>query len=100
MILADVFKNSEFARTTDYSTNEFDDPVVVQFAANNGADLADAAELVSSYAGGIGNVLSWKCYELKQGRNINLIILYFTHVQILTAVVLKNGRIRNALVLI
>ncbi|CEP10693.1 hypothetical protein [Parasitella parasitica] len=53
MILADVFKNSDFARSSDFSTNNLDDPVVVQFAANNGADLADAAELVAPYAGGI-----------------------------------------------
>ncbi|GAA5796908.1 hypothetical protein HPULCUR_002286 [Helicostylum pulchrum] len=53
MILADVFKNSEFARSSDFSTNYKDDPVVVQFAASKGADLADAAELVSPYAGGI-----------------------------------------------
>ncbi|CAO3645447.1 unnamed protein product [Cunninghamella blakesleeana] len=53
MILADVFKNSEFARHTDFTTNIKDDPVVVQFAANNGADLADAAELVSPFAGAI-----------------------------------------------
>lgn len=53
MILADVFKNSEFARSSDFTTNYLDDPVVVQFAANKGADLADAAELVAPYAGGI-----------------------------------------------
>jgi tRNA-dihydrouridine synthase 4 len=53
MILADVFKSSEFARSSDFSTNYKDDPVVVQFAAHNGVDLADAAELVSPYAGGI-----------------------------------------------
>ncbi|CAO3642404.1 unnamed protein product [Mucor hiemalis] len=39
MILADVFKNSEFARSSDFSTNYKDDPVVVQFAAHNGAIL-------------------------------------------------------------
>lgn len=54
MILADVFKNSDYARHSDFSTNAADDPVVVQFAANNGVDLADAAELVAPYAGGIG----------------------------------------------
>ncbi|KAI9270690.1 hypothetical protein BDA99DRAFT_502465 [Phascolomyces articulosus] len=53
MILADVFKNSEMARETDYSTNEADDPVVVQFAASNGVDLAAAAEMVAPFAGGI-----------------------------------------------
>lgn len=60
MILADVFKNSEFARSSDFSTNYKDDPVVVQFAAHNGADLADAAELVAPYAGGIGKALTNK----------------------------------------
>ena len=54
MILADVFKNSDLARETDYSTNAGDDPVVVQFAASNSEDLAAAAELVAPFAGGIG----------------------------------------------
>lgn len=58
MILADVFKSSEFARETDFSTNERDDPVVIQFAANNGKDLADAAELASPYVSGIGTYSS------------------------------------------
>ncbi|KAI9027579.1 hypothetical protein CLU79DRAFT_739820 [Phycomyces nitens] len=53
MIIADVFKNSEFARESDFSTNANDNPVVVQFAANNGPDLAAAAELVAPYVGGI-----------------------------------------------
>ncbi|CDH59923.1 trna-dihydrouridine(20a 20b) synthase [Lichtheimia corymbifera JMRC:FSU:9682] len=53
MILADVFKNSDLARETDYSTNAGDDPVVVQFAASNSEDLAAAAELVAPFAGGI-----------------------------------------------
>ncbi|KAG0163408.1 tRNA-dihydrouridine(20a/20b) synthase [NAD(P)+]-like protein [Apophysomyces sp. BC1034] len=53
MILADVFKNSEFARECDFTTNVRDDPVVVQFAASNGVDLAAAAELVAPYVGGI-----------------------------------------------
>lgn len=65
MILADVFKNSEFARSSDFSTNYKDDPVVVQFAANKGADLADAAELVSPYAGGIGKVKDWNTQDAK-----------------------------------
>lgn len=56
MILADVFKNSDLARETDYSTNAGDDPVVVQFAASNSEDLAAAAELVAPFAGGIGKM--------------------------------------------
>jgi tRNA-dihydrouridine synthase 4 len=49
MILADVFKNSDIARDMEYTTSEGDDPVIVQFAANNAMDLADAAELVAPY---------------------------------------------------
>ncbi|KAI8581794.1 hypothetical protein K450DRAFT_285883 [Umbelopsis ramanniana AG] len=67
MILADVFKSSEFARETDFSTNERDDPVVIQFAASNGKDLADAAELASPYVSGIdincGCPQKWAIHE-------------------------------------
>ncbi|KAJ2868037.1 tRNA dihydrouridine synthase [Coemansia aciculifera] len=52
MILADVFKSSEFARQ-DYTTNDCDCPVVVQFAAHDPVDLAQAAQLVAPYADGI-----------------------------------------------
>ncbi|KAJ2570369.1 tRNA dihydrouridine synthase [Coemansia sp. RSA 1807] len=52
MILADVFKSSEFARL-DYTTNDRDCPVVVQFAAHDPVDLAHAAQLVAPYADGI-----------------------------------------------
>ncbi|KAJ1960786.1 tRNA dihydrouridine synthase [Dipsacomyces acuminosporus] len=52
MILADVFKSSEFART-DYTTNDRDCPVVVQFAAHDPVDLAQAAQLIAPYTDGI-----------------------------------------------
>ncbi|KAJ1834429.1 tRNA dihydrouridine synthase [Coemansia sp. RSA 2706] len=52
MILADVFKLSEFARQ-DYTTNDRDCPVVVQFAAHDPVDLAHAAQLVAPFADGI-----------------------------------------------
>ncbi|KAJ2079533.1 tRNA dihydrouridine synthase [Coemansia sp. RSA 988] len=52
MILADVFKSSAFARQ-DYTTNNSDCPVVVQFAAHSPTDLAQAAEIVAPYADGI-----------------------------------------------
>lgn len=52
MILADVFRSSEFARR-DYTTNDKDCPVVVQFAAHDPVDLAQAAQLVAPYADGI-----------------------------------------------
>ncbi|KAG0313715.1 tRNA-dihydrouridine(20a/20b) synthase [NAD(P)+]-like protein [Dissophora globulifera] len=53
MILADVFSASNYARDSEFSTNLLDDPVVIQFAASNGADLARAAELVAPYVSGI-----------------------------------------------
>ncbi|ORY50892.1 FMN-linked oxidoreductase [Rhizoclosmatium globosum] len=53
MILSDVFKNSEFSRTSEFRTNPLDNPVVVQFAANNPTDIADAVGLVAPYCSGI-----------------------------------------------
>ncbi|ORZ26823.1 hypothetical protein BCR41DRAFT_376887 [Lobosporangium transversale] len=53
MILANVFSASNYARDSEFSTNLLDDPVVIQFAASNGVDLANAAELVSPYVSGI-----------------------------------------------
>ncbi|KAJ1680003.1 tRNA dihydrouridine synthase, partial [Spiromyces aspiralis] len=52
MILADVFKESEYGRG-DFTTSPDDTPVVVQFAASNSKDFADAAELVAPFADGI-----------------------------------------------
>ncbi|KAJ2000820.1 tRNA dihydrouridine synthase [Coemansia thaxteri] len=52
MILADVFKSSEFARQ-DFATNDSDCPLVVQFAAHDPVDLAQAAQIVAPYADGI-----------------------------------------------
>jgi tRNA-dihydrouridine synthase 4 len=53
MILADVFRNSQLSRDSEFTTNELDSPVIVQFAANNGKDAADAAELVAKYSNGV-----------------------------------------------
>ncbi|KAJ1665886.1 tRNA dihydrouridine synthase [Coemansia sp. RSA 1813] len=52
MILADVFKSSEHARR-DFTTNDTDCPVVVQFAAHDPVDLAHAAQIVAPFADGI-----------------------------------------------
>ncbi|KAJ1899501.1 tRNA dihydrouridine synthase [Kickxella alabastrina] len=52
MILADVFKSSEFARQ-DYTTNDRDCPVVVQFAAHDPIDLAHASQIIAPFADGI-----------------------------------------------
>ena len=53
MILSDVFKYSTFSRDVEYQTNPKDDPVIVQFAASNATDLADAAELVARDCNGV-----------------------------------------------
>ncbi|KAG0372825.1 tRNA-dihydrouridine(20a/20b) synthase [NAD(P)+]-like protein [Mortierella sp. AD032] len=53
MILADVFSSSNYARECEFSTNFLDDPVVIQFAASNGHDLANAAQLAAPYVSAI-----------------------------------------------
>ena len=53
MILADVFRNSQNSRDAEFVTNGFDSPVIVQFAANNSKDAADASELVAKYCNGV-----------------------------------------------
>ncbi|KAJ3107833.1 tRNA-dihydrouridine(20a/20b) synthase [NAD(P)+]-like protein [Phlyctochytrium planicorne] len=53
MILSDVFKRSHIARECDFTTNDDDDPVIVQFAASNAEDWADASELVARYSSGV-----------------------------------------------
>ncbi|KAG0029024.1 tRNA-dihydrouridine(20a/20b) synthase [NAD(P)+]-like protein [Podila clonocystis] len=53
MILANVFSASQYSRECEFSTNLLDDPVVIQFAASNGVDLANAAELAAPYVSGI-----------------------------------------------
>lgn len=54
MIVSDSFVKSEKARHAEFTTNPEDRPLIVQFAANNGKDLADAVELVKPYADGYG----------------------------------------------
>lgn len=47
MILADSFVQSEKARDNEFSTNNGDKPLVVQFAAKNVHDFLNATELVA-----------------------------------------------------
>ncbi|KAG0044495.1 tRNA-dihydrouridine(20a/20b) synthase [NAD(P)+]-like protein [Gryganskiella cystojenkinii] len=67
MILANVFSASNFARDCEFSTNNLDDPVVIQFAASNGVDLANAAELAAPYVSGVdincGCPQKWAIHE-------------------------------------
>eukprot|EP01114_Cavostelium_apophysatum_P008996 TRINITY_DN22069_c0_g1_i1.p1 TRINITY_DN22069_c0_g1~~TRINITY_DN22069_c0_g1_i1.p1 ORF type:complete len:351 (+),score=60.42 TRINITY_DN22069_c0_g1_i1:98-1054(+) len=53
MIVAKDFNASQFARDSEFTTNKFDRPLIAQFAANNGKDLADAAFKIAQYCDGI-----------------------------------------------
>jgi tRNA-dihydrouridine synthase len=49
MILANVFKHSKISQQLEFRTSYADSPVIVQFAASNALDAADAAELVAVF---------------------------------------------------
>ncbi|XP_069693410.1 tRNA-dihydrouridine(20a/20b) synthase [NAD(P)+]-like isoform X2 [Periplaneta americana] len=53
MILADSFVKSSKARESEFTTNKGDRPLIVQFAAKNPSDFANAAEMVRSYTDGV-----------------------------------------------
>ncbi|XP_786210.2 tRNA-dihydrouridine(20a/20b) synthase [NAD(P)+]-like [Strongylocentrotus purpuratus] len=53
MIVCDSFLKSAKARDSEFTSNEGDRPLIVQFAASNAKDLADAAELVARYTDGV-----------------------------------------------
>lgn len=53
MILSDVFRNSSASRECELLMTERDDPLIVQFAASNGKDAADAAEMVARHVNGV-----------------------------------------------
>lgn len=53
MIISDSFVKSQKARDAEFTTGPGDRPLIVQFAANNATDLANAAELIYRYADGV-----------------------------------------------
>ncbi|XP_075730072.1 dihydrouridine synthase 4 isoform X1 [Rhipicephalus microplus] len=53
MIVSDSFVKSQKARDAEFTTAQGDRPLIVQFAANNATDLANAAELVYRYSDGV-----------------------------------------------
>ncbi|XP_043197733.1 tRNA-dihydrouridine(20a/20b) synthase [NAD(P)+]-like [Amphibalanus amphitrite] len=53
MIMSDSFVKSQKARDSEFTTNAADKPLIVQFAANNAADFACAAELVAKWCQGV-----------------------------------------------
>lgn len=67
MIVSDSFVKSAKARDVEFTTCKGDRPLVVQFAANNAKDFADAAELVAPYADAVdlncGCPQSWAMAE-------------------------------------
>ncbi|XP_055643839.1 tRNA-dihydrouridine(20a/20b) synthase [NAD(P)+]-like isoform X2 [Toxorhynchites rutilus septentrionalis] len=53
MIMADSFCQSQKARLNEFSTNNDDTPVIVQFAANNSVDFLSATEMAYPYVDGV-----------------------------------------------
>lgn len=53
MILADSFIHSQLARDMEFQICKEDDPVVIQFAARNAYEFANAAELAAPFVDGI-----------------------------------------------
>ncbi|CAN6651447.1 tRNA-dihydrouridine(20a/20b) synthase [NAD(P)+] [Trichomonascus vanleenenianus] len=54
MILAREFCRNQVARDSDFTTNDKDTPLILQFGASNELDLVRAAELAQPYCDGIG----------------------------------------------
>lgn len=75
MIVSNPFMRSEKARAVEFSTNVYDTPIIVQFAANNNTDFLYATQLIQPYADGVdlncGCPQSWAkkegygCYLLR-----------------------------------
>jgi len=53
MILADSFYNSQKARDNEFTTNDMDKPLIVQFAANQAIHFAGSAEMVAGHCSGV-----------------------------------------------
>lgn len=67
MILADSFYNSQKARDNEFTTNDLDKPLIVQFAANQALHFSGAAELVAGHCSGVdlncGCPQRWAAHE-------------------------------------
>ncbi|UYV83308.1 DUS4L [Cordylochernes scorpioides] len=87
MIVSSSFINSVKARDSDFTTNAEDRPLIVQFAASNGTDLADAAEIIYKFADGVD--LNCGCpqrWAMSEGYGAHLI----HHPQLLKDMVLQT----------
>lgn len=78
MILASVFRNSSVSREAELKMTK-NEPVIVQFAANNSLDAADAAELVAPFVSGVD--LNCGCpqkWAISEGNYyLNVVLLKF-----------------------
>ncbi|CCH46121.1 tRNA-dihydrouridine synthase [Wickerhamomyces ciferrii] len=54
MILAREFVRNEFARLSDFTTNNYDTPLIVQVGTNNVTDLLRFVEMIHPFVDGIG----------------------------------------------
>ena len=53
MIMANSFVQSQKARDVEFTTNNTDRPLIVQFASSNIDEFATAAQLVQPFADGV-----------------------------------------------
>eukprot|EP01132_Coremiostelium_polycephalum_P004677 gene4677-5843_t len=75
MILAAEFNRSEHARDSDFTTNQFDNPNIVQFAANDAEELVAATEKVAKHCQGIDiNCGCPQKWVMKEGYGANLLL--------------------------
>ncbi|GAM26310.1 hypothetical protein SAMD00019534_094850 [Acytostelium subglobosum LB1] len=75
MILADAFNRSQYARDSDFTTNAYDDALIVQFAANTAEELTAAAEKVANHCQGIDiNCGCPQKWVMKEGYGANLLL--------------------------
>ena len=68
MIMSNSFIRSQKARDIEFTTNAFDRPLIVQFAANNSSDFATAAQFVRNYSDGV---------ELNCGKSQRISIIFY-----------------------
>ena len=74
MIISESFVKSEKARANEFKTIPSDRPLVVQFAASNPFDLANATELIAPYADGVDiNCGCPQRWAMKEGYGAHLI---------------------------
>ena len=53
MIMSNSFIRAKKSRDIEFTTNQTDRPLIVQFAANNSSEFATAAEFVRNFSDGV-----------------------------------------------